>query len=84
MGNNKPIDKAIVQKVFEMRAAGDSTFKIGSFFHHSGRWTRHILSTYSPEAFSPFVVRKRGKKRKTTKEEDELIVRFRIKSQLIF
>ena len=31
MGNNKPIDKAIVQKVFEMRAAGDSASKIGSF-----------------------------------------------------
>ena len=74
MGNNNPIDKAIVQKVFEMRAAGDSASKIGLFFHHSDRWTRHVLNTYSPEAFSPFVVKKRGMKRKTTEEEDELIV----------
>ena len=79
MGNNKPIDKAIVQKVFEMHAAGDSASKIGSFCHHSAQWTRHVLNTYSPEAFSPFVVKKRGMKRKTTEEEDELIVRFRIK-----
>ena len=28
MGNNKPTDKLVVQKVFEMHAAGDSAAKI--------------------------------------------------------
>ena len=42
MGSNKPINKAIVQKVFEMRAAGDSASKIGSFFHRE----RIILMTH--------------------------------------
>ena len=51
MGNNKPIDKAIVQKVFEMRAAGDSASKIGSFFHREGI----ILMTHPPKSpdFNP-------------------------------
>ena len=46
MGNNKPIDKAIVQKVFEMRAAGESASKIVSFFHREGI----ILMTHPPES----------------------------------
>ena len=31
MGNNKPIDKRVVQKVFEMSAAGESHSTVGAF-----------------------------------------------------
>ena len=46
MGSNKPIDKAIVQKMFEMRAACDNASKIGSFFHRE----RIILMTHPPKS----------------------------------
>ena len=72
MGSNKPTNKLVVQKVFEMRVAGDSAAKIGRFFNHSDRWALNIL--YSLESFSPIVMNKRGMKRKTTEEEDKLIV----------
>ena len=74
MGNNKPTDKLVVQKVFETYAAGDSAAKIARFFNHSDRWALNILKTYSLESFSPIVMNKRGMKRKTTEEEDKLIV----------
>ena len=32
MGNNKPIDERIVQKVFETSAAGESRSTVGAFF----------------------------------------------------
>ena len=32
MGNNKPIDKRVVQKVFETSAAGESRSTVGAFF----------------------------------------------------
>ena len=74
MGNDKLTDKLVVQKVFEMHAAGDSAAKRGRFFNHSDRWALNILKTYSLESFSPIVMNKRGMKRKTTEEEDKLIV----------
>ena len=74
MGNNEPADTLVVQKVFEMHAAGDSAAKIGRFFNHFDHWALNILKTYSLESFSPIVMNKRGMKRKTTEEEDKLIV----------
>ena len=41
MGDNSPVDKLIVQKVFEMSAAGNSHGEIGVFFHHTRRWAQH-------------------------------------------
>ena len=35
MGNNTSIDKLVVQKLFEMHAAGDSAAKIAEFFHRT-------------------------------------------------
>ena len=53
---------------------GDSPKKIGFFFHRSRRWAQNILKNYSSESFSPLVVKKRGPKRKTTEEEDQLMM----------
>ena len=75
MGKNKPTSTVVVQKVFEMSVVGDSPRKIGLFFDRSRRWARNILTNYSPESFSPIVIKKRGPERKTTKEEDEIIVK---------
>ena len=33
------------------------------------------MTNYSPESFSPIVIRKRGTERKTTEKEDEIIVK---------
>ena len=76
MGNNKPTSTVVVQKVFEMSVVGDSPRKIGLFFDRSRRWARNILTNYSPESFSPIVIKKRGPERKTTEEEDELCLRY--------
>ena len=76
MGKNKPTSTVVVQKVFEMSVAGDSPMKIGLFFDRSRRWARNILTNYSPESFSPIVIKKRGPERKTTEEEDELCLRY--------
>ena len=51
MGHNKPIDKRVVQKVFEMSAAGESRSTVGAFFHHSRRSAQHFLRNYSSESF---------------------------------
>ena len=56
MGNNKPIDKRVVQKVFETSAAGESRSTVGAFFHRSRRWAQHALRNYSSESFSPISV----------------------------
>ena len=32
MGNDKPIDKRVIQKVFEMSAAGENRSAVGAFF----------------------------------------------------
>ena len=74
MVNNRDIDKLIVQKVFEMSQAGNSHTEIGDFFHRSRRWAQNILHNYSKETFSPVSVKKRGPQRKTTQEEDQLII----------
>ena len=74
MGSHKPADKLIVQKVFEMIAAGNSPRQIGLFFTRSRGWVRNILEHYSWESFSPIVLKKRGPERRTTKEEDQLII----------
>ena len=74
MGNNKPIDKLIVQKVFEMIRADKSHSQIADFFHHSRQWVQHVLANYSPKSCSPISVRNRGPRRKTTREEDQLII----------
>ena len=58
-----------------MSVAGDSPRKIGLFFDRSRRLARNILTNYSPESFSPIVIKKRGPERKTTEEEDEIIVK---------
>ena len=76
MGNNKPIDKRVVQKVFETSAAGESRSTVGAFFHRSRRWAQHVLRNYSSESFSPISVKNRGPERKATREEDQLIVQF--------
>ena len=47
MGNNKPIDKLIVQKVFEMIRADKSHSQIADFYHHSRPWVQHVLRTDS-------------------------------------
>ena len=57
MGNNKPIDKRVIQKVFEMSAAGESRSMIGAYFHRSRRWAQHVLRNYSSESFSPISVK---------------------------
>ena len=57
MGNNKPIDKGVVQKVFETSAAGESRSTVGAFFHRSRRWAQHVLRNYSSESFSPIFIR---------------------------
>ena len=75
MGKNKPTSTVVVQKVFEMSVAGDSPMKIGLFFDRSRRWARNTLTNYSPESFSVIVIKKRGPERKTTEEEDEIIVK---------
>ena len=75
MGKNKPTSTVVVQKVFEIIVVGDSPRKIGLFFDRSRRWARNILTNYSPESFSPIVIKKRGQDRKTTEEEDEIIVK---------
>ena len=74
MVNNRDIDKLIVQKVFEMSQAGNSHTEIGDFFHRSRRWAQNILHNYSKETFPPVSVKKRGPQRKTTQEEDQLII----------
>ena len=74
MGINRPIDKLIVQKVFEMIKAGKSHSQIGDFFHHTRQWVQHLLTNYSPTSCSPVSVRNRGPRRKTTREEDQLII----------
>ena len=74
-GKNKPTSTVVVQKVFEMSVAGDSPRKIGLFFDRSRRWARNILTNYSPESFSSIVIEKRDPERKTTEEEDEIIVK---------
>ena len=74
MGNNKPIDKRVVQKVFEMSAAGESRSTVGALFHRSRRLAQHVLRNYSSESFSPISVKNRGPERKTTRVEDQLIV----------
>ena len=74
MGNNKPIDKLIVQKVFEMIRADKSHSQIADFFHHSRQWVQHVLANYSPKSCSPISARNRGPRRKTTREEDQLII----------
>ena len=51
MGNNKPIDKRVVQKVFETSAAGESRNTVGAFFHRSRRWAQHVLRNYSSKSF---------------------------------
>ena len=76
MGNNKPIDKRVVQKVFETSAAGESRSTVGAFFHRSRRWAQHVLRNYSSESFSPISVKNRGPERKTIRKEDQLIVQF--------
>ena len=54
MGNNSPVDKLIVQKVFEMSAAGNSHGEIGVFFHHARRWAQHkILKQNVPSKAVP-------------------------------
>ena len=73
MGNNKPIDKLIVQKVFEMIRADKSHSQIADFFHRSRQWVQHVLANYSPKSCSPISVRNRGPRRKT-REEDQLII----------
>ena len=65
MRKNKPTSTVVVQKVFEMSVARDSSRKIGLFFDRSRRWARNILTNYSPESFSPIVIKKRGQDRKT-------------------
>ena len=57
MGNNKPIDKRVVQKVFETSAAGESRSTVGAFFHRTRRWAQHVLRNYSSESFSPISVK---------------------------
>ena len=74
MSINRPIDKLIVQKVFEMIKAGKSHSQIGDFFHHTRQWVQHLLTNYSPTSCSPVSVRNRGPRRKTTREEDQLII----------
>ena len=74
MGINRPIDKLIVQKVFEMIKAGKSHSQIGDFFHHTRQWVQHLLTNYSPTSCSPVSVRNRGPRRKTTREEDQLVI----------
>ena len=74
MGNNRSTDKLLVRNVTEMHTAGDTSGKIGEFFHHSRQWADYILQNYSSGSFSPLVVNKRGTRRKTTEEEDAIIV----------
>ena len=59
MVNNRDIDKLIVQKVFEMRQAGNSHTENGDYFHRSRRWAQNILHNYSKETFSPVSVKTR-------------------------
>ena len=57
-----------------MSAAGESRSTVGAFFHRSRRWAEHILRNYSSESFSPVSVKNCEPERKTTREEDQLIV----------
>ena len=57
MGSNKPINRRVVQKVFEMSAAGESRSTVGAFFHRSRRQAQHALRNYSSESFSPIFIR---------------------------
>ena len=59
MGINRPIDKLIVQKVFEMIKAGKSHSQIGDCFHHTRQWVQHLLTNYSLTSCSLVSVRNR-------------------------
>ena len=74
MGINKTVDTVIVRKVFEMRSAGQKKTKNGDVFCHTHQWADRVLLNYSSETFRPLIANKRGVKRKTSTEEDEMIV----------
>ena len=72
MGINKTVDTVIVRKVLEMRSAGQKKTKIGEFFCHTRQWADYVLLNYSSETFRALFANKRGVKRKTSTEEDEI------------
>ena len=42
-----------MQKVFEMRAAGEDLTKIGNFFHHFRQWATNIVKNIFKEIIKP-------------------------------
>ena len=50
MGNSEPIDKRVVQNVFEISAAGESRSTVAAFFHRSRRWAQHVQRNYSSKS----------------------------------
>ena len=57
-----------------MSAAGESRSTVCAFFRRSRRWAQHVLRNYSAESFCLISVKNRGRERKTTRKEDQLIV----------
>ena len=51
MGNNKPTDKLVVKKVFEMHAAGDSAAKIARSYPFENVWgyIKNIVQARMPQ-----------------------------------
>ena len=61
--------------MFTLRSDNDwSHSEIGAHFGKSKSWAKYILATYSEESLSPKIVQKRGKKHKTDKVKDGVIV----------
>ena len=51
-----------------------ATAKSPTFSIIHAAFTQHVLANYSPKSCSPISVRNRGPRRKTTREEDQLII----------
>ena len=50
MGNSEPIDKRVVQNVFEINAAGESRSAVGAFFNRSRRGAQYVQRNYSSKS----------------------------------
>ena len=71
-----PIDPDVVKSVFKRRLQGHSQNHIAREFSKSRKCIKHILRSHNPQNGELLDRKKRGRKRKTTIEEDDIIVRF--------
>ena len=70
------IDTGIVKCLFHLRSKGRSYQQIADEFGKSKSWVQHVMVAYDSSTCQLRKKKKRGVKRKTTQEEDAVIVRY--------